>query len=213
MYNIIVTGFGQIPHDAYNPSWDVVKSLPDEVNGVKINKYELDVSWDVDKKIKELIENTENLVCVLSIGMDSTLKGIRVEQFATNRRGPIEDVNGNEPDSTRVVNYISDIVTIDETIFLYDNMTFDELLEKTKEKAGSDLIIKGSLYSAGDYICNCCYYSSIFNSYKGEVQGYPQWYAQFIHIPTNNDITTQELTTLVQTHLETLIEYLWDLRN
>lgn len=208
MYNIIVTGFGQIPHDAYNPSWDVVKELPDNIGGIKINKYYLDVTWDVKDKIKDIIDKTQNIACVLSVGMDSSLTAIRIEEFASNRRGPIEDVTGNQPETNRVFEYISDIVTIDAAAYLYNNISFNELVSITKKKIGDDKVIRGDIYSAGDYICNSCYYSAIYNSYNGDVVGYPQYYAQFVHIPTNKDITTEELRSYVLAHLNTLIDNL-----
>jgi pyroglutamyl-peptidase len=78
---ICITGYGPFRDVKINPSWEAVKSLPDEIEEAKLHKQFLEVSYEyATKKIPEMLaQHTPDLIIHCGVGQKDCIK---IEQTA-----------------------------------------------------------------------------------------------------------------------------------
>lgn len=79
---VLVTGFSPFGGEKINPSWQAVKQLPDSIEGVKVIKRQIPVTFkgsvnELDKLIKEY-----NPDVVIAIGEAGGRAAISIERVA-----------------------------------------------------------------------------------------------------------------------------------
>lgn len=165
---ILVTGFDPFGGESINPSTEVLKKLPDYINGNKIIKCEIEtVAYKSLDKIKNIIID-EKPDIVLSLGQAGGRKTISVEKVAINLNDfRIKDNEGNQ--------------IIDEKIFDDgDTAYFSTLPIKAIVKKLIDNNIPATIsYSAGTFVCNHVMYGVLYmcERYFSNIK------SGFIHIP------------------------------
>ncbi len=82
---ILITGFEPIRqfYDV-NPSWEAVKELPDEINGVEIIKEEIPIVYDKAERVLEELIEKHHPEAVINVGQSGQDRGIMVEKIGVN---------------------------------------------------------------------------------------------------------------------------------
>ena len=82
---ILITGFEPIRqfYDV-NPSWEAVKELPDEIDGVEIIKEEIPIVYDKAERVLEELIEKHSPAAVINVGQSGHDRGIMVEKIGVN---------------------------------------------------------------------------------------------------------------------------------
>ncbi|CAH1115503.1 unnamed protein product [Psylliodes chrysocephalus] len=92
--SIVVTGFGPFFGHTINASWEAVRLLPDEINGITIIKKEIPVQYShIQTKIPQLWEEHKPLL-VIHVGVSGEAKQITLEKCAKRDGYKRLDVTG-----------------------------------------------------------------------------------------------------------------------
>lgn len=168
MKKILVTGFDPFGGEKINPALEVIKLLPKEISGNKIEVIEIPTVYKKSiEKIEEAIKNF-NPDFILSIGQAGGRADISIERVAINIDDfRIKDNEGNQP--------------IDEKIFSDgENAYFSTLpIKAIKKKILEKKIPVSISNTAGTFVCNHVFYGARYlleKKYSGKKSG-------FIHIP------------------------------
>lgn len=168
MKKILVTGFDPFGGEKVNPALEVIKLLPKEINGNKIEVIEIPTVYKKSiEKIEKAIKNF-NPDFILSIGQAGGRTDISIERVAINIDDfRIKDNEGNQP--------------IDEKIFSDgENAYFSTLPVKAIKKKILEKKIPVSISNtAGTFVCNHVFYGVRYLLEKK----YPEKKSGFIHIP------------------------------
>lgn len=165
---ILVTGFDPFGGETKNPALEVVKKLPDGIEGASIIKLEIPTVFGKSAGvIKEAIRK-ENPNYVLSIGQAGGRYGLTPERVAINLDDArIPDNEGNQP--------IDMQIQPDG-----ENAYFSQLPLKAMVKAMKEAGVPASISnSAGTFVCNHIMYQTLYLTHSE----YPNVKAGFIHIP------------------------------
>ena len=168
MRKILVTGFDAFGTDTMNPSLEVLRLLPNEINGVKLIKLEIPtIRYQSLKIIEEAIIKDDPDV-ILSLGQAGGRSAISIERIGINIDDyKIKDNEGNQP--------VDEIIFEDGKTAYFSNLPIKSILENIKSK-GIPAIISNS---AGTFVCNHVLYGVQYLIEKR----YPLKVAGFIHIP------------------------------
>lgn len=165
---ILVTGFDPFDQEEINPSYEVVKNLPNRINGHEILKVELPTAF---KKSAEVIEEViEELKpdAVLCIGLASGRAALSLEKVAINlAEARIEDNDGHKP--------CDESLREDGPAAYFSNLPIKRMVEEIRK---ADIPAEIS-YTAGTYVCNSLMYHLL---YLAE-QKFPGLKGGFIHVP------------------------------
>lgn len=164
----LITGFDPFGADTINPSYEIVKALPDTIEGCQIIKKEIPTIFN--KSIEELqkVMEVEKPDFVICIGQAGGEYGMRVERVAINlNEARIPDNIGQQPQ--------------DETIYADgEKAYFATLPNKAIVKEMHEANIPANLsYSAGTFVCNHLLYGLMYTIEKK----YPMTRGGFIHVP------------------------------
>jgi len=165
---ILLTGFDPFGEKDINPSWEVVKTLPDEISGHKIIKKQVPTVFGSSFRVLREYINEYSPDVLLMVGQAGGRSSVSVERVAINiDDAPIEDNEGNQP--------------IDERIAADgDNAYFSNLPVKAMVKRMNDSGIPATLSnSAGTFVCNHLFYSLLHFISKTSLS----LRAGFIHVP------------------------------
>ena len=166
---IIVTGFEPFNGESINPSYEIVKKLPKEINGCQLLPFELPTSKnDCLNKIIDALEKEKDIIAVVSVGQAGGRSKISIERVAIN----CDDYN--IPDNDGLI--IHDQKIIEDGPDAY----FSSLPIRKIEEAIKDISIEVEISNtAGTYICNHVFYSvrHICESKYKHIQ------SGFIHVP------------------------------
>lgn len=168
MKKILVTGFDPFGGEKINPALEVIKLLPKEINGNKIEVIEIPTVYKKSiEKIEKAIKNF-NPDFILSIGQAGGRTDISIERVAINIDDfRIKDNEGNQP--------------IDEKIFSDgENAYFSTLpIKAIKKKILEKKIPVSISNTAGTFVCNHVFYGVRYLLEKK----YSEKKSGFIHIP------------------------------
>lgn len=100
---VLITGFTPFGGEKINPSWQAVKQLPDSIDGAKIIKRQIPVTFkgsvnELDKLIKEY-----NPDVIIAIGEAGGRAAISIERVAINvDDARIADNDGYQPKDVKI---------------------------------------------------------------------------------------------------------------
>ena len=181
MKKLLISGFEPFGGESINPSWEVVKALPDVVGGYTLTKICLPVVFG--KATQTLIQAAQAIVpdCILSIGQAGGRGAVTPEYAGINlRHASIPDNAGNQPTDEAIVPD-------------GENAYFTSLpVRKMAETMAAAGIPAQVSYSAGTYVCNELLYS-LLHRYKGTSTR-----VGFIHIPYIPEQQTSPALPLAQ---------------
>ena len=164
MKKLLVTAFMPFGGDVINPTELVLNKLPDELNGVMINKLLLPVEYI---KAKELIKNEYDKItpdAVIMLGQAGRREEISIERIAKNLMdAKIADNSG----------YLATSELIKDG---GDNIFSTLPVEEINEAINKGNIKSNISDDAGSFVCNYVFYNMLDYN-KGRVP------TGFIHVP------------------------------
>lgn len=166
---ILITGFEPLRQFwTINPSWEAVKRLPDEIDGVHIIKEEIPLVYDkAEQTLSSLIaeHRPDAVICVGQSGHDNAITieriGINLDDFN------VPDNDGNERIDLKVAEDGPDAYFV--------TLPVREMVQAI-ENAGIPAILSES---AGTHLCNHVTY---YVRHLAETK-YPAMKSGFIHVP------------------------------
>ncbi len=166
MKKLLITGFEPFGGESTNPSWDAVTLLPDEINGYKLTKLLVPVTFGegaefIIKKAEEISPDV-----ILSIGQAGGRGEVTPELVGINlRHGGIPDNRGYQPNDESITEGGADAY-------------FSTLpVRKISEAISLSGIPSRVSYSAGAYVCNDVIYTLLSHCKDTPVR------FGFIHVP------------------------------
>lgn len=166
MKKLLITGFEPFGEEKINPSWEVLKLLPDEISGYAIHKLLLPVVFG---DAAQIVIDEAGKICpdvIISIGQAGGRDAITPELVGINlRNASIPDNCGNKP--------------TDEPIILNgEDAHFSTLpVRKIANRITENGIPSKVSYSAGAYVCNDVLYTLLSHYKDSDVL------VGFIHVP------------------------------
>lgn len=170
MKKLLISGFEAFGGETVNPSWEAVRSLPDEIGGYSLSKLLLPVVFE--RAAGLAIDAAEQLCpdAILCIGQAGGRAAITPELVAINlRHASIPDNEGARP--------------VDEPIVMGGAAAYFSTLpvRKMAEAIKAAGLPSALSYSAGAYVCNDLLYS-LLSRFDGT-----QTRVGFIHIPYSEE--------------------------
>lgn len=165
---ILLTGFEPFGGEVINPAFEILKTLPDNIDGHEIVKREIPTSYKKSiQAMKEILE-AERPDVTLSLGQAGGSFGLRVEKVGLNLR----DANAPDNDGHRASH---EEIFADGEIAYYSTLPVKAMVRKLIEND-----VPASLsYSAGSYVCNNVMYALLYFGDKH----YKNMRCGFIHVP------------------------------
>ncbi len=167
---ILLTGFEPFSEDLFNPSWEAVKLLPEQIEERQIIKTCLPVVFGkaADMLIEKIRETKPD--AVICTGLAGGRKAVTPELIAVNLRSAgIPDNDGQQPVWEKILE--------DGEDGIFTKLPVREM--KTQLLAAG--IPAEISYSAGTYVCNEVMYRLLH--YAGHENENPGMKAGFIHVP------------------------------
>ena len=168
---VLVTGFEPFGGEEINPSWEAVKTLPDELNGATLLKVQLPVSF---KRVREILPRLiarEKPDIVLLTGQAGGRPNVTVERVAINvMDSTMPDNDGFKPEDEPVFEGAPDAY--------FATIPVKEVV-KALRKAG---IPAGISNTAGTYVCNTAMFTALHTIAVSGMEAK----AGFIHVPFNH---------------------------
>ncbi len=165
---ILVTGFDPFGGESVNPAFEVIKALPEKVNGADIVKLEVPTVFG--KSIDTVVKKIDQIVpdAVLCIGQAGGRFGVTPERVAINvDDARIKDNEGNQP--------LNRVIREDG-----DKAYFATLPIKRMAQAVLDAGIPAQVSNtAGTFVCNHLMYGVLYHVAKKNYNTA----AGFVHIP------------------------------
>lgn len=165
---ILVTGFDPFGGDSVNPALELIKQLPEEIDGCEIITLEVPTVFHKSIQVIKQAIDTHHPDAVLSIGQAGGRVDMTVERIGINcDDARIPDNEGNSP--------------VDEKVFEDgDDAYLLTLPVKAMVKAIQDAGVPASVSNtAGTFVCNHVAYGVAYLAKKY----YPDMKTGFMHIP------------------------------
>ena len=166
MKKLLITGFEPFGGESINPSWEIVKALPDVVGDYELTKLCVPVVFGSAAEL--VLERAGEIQpdVILSIGQAGGRSAITPEKVAINlRHASIPDNAGNKPSD-------EPIVLGGETAY------FSTLPVRRMTEAISASGVSAQLsYTMGSYVCNDLTYILLSHFQDSETR------VGFIHVP------------------------------
>lgn len=175
---LLLSGFEPFLNNKINPSFEVLKKLPKDIDGNEINIIELPVTFNESFKVLEKEIKVIKPDIVISFGLAAGREAISLESTAYNlKKSSAPDNNGIIFENEEIVKgankEIKTSFKIDETITNIGS----------KDTKVSNF--------PGYYVCNFVYYNVLFNEKKYGYKGL------FIHVPTFESMDTLKMEDLI----------------
>lgn len=186
MNTILITGFDPFGGETVNPSWEAVKALPDQIDGITVHKLQIPTVFG--KASQTALEYAKRIQpdCILCIGQAGGRKGITPELVAINLRdASIPDNEGNQPIDTPIAKD-------------GENALFSTVPVRTLVTALQAKQIPASLsYSAGAFVCNDTLYTLLHHYQNTSTR------VGFVHVPllpeqAKNGQPSMELSEIIR---------------
>lgn len=165
---ILVTGFDPFDGDSVNPALELIKQLPEEIDGCEIITLEVPTVFHKSIQVIKQAIDTHHPDAVLSVGQAGGRVDMTVERIGINcDDARIPDNEGNSP--------------VDEKVFEDgDDAYLLTLPVKAMVKAIQDAGVPASVSNtAGTFVCNHVAYGVAYLAKKY----YPGMKTGFMHIP------------------------------
>lgn len=166
MCKLLITGFDPFGHYQTNPSWEVVKALPDKIGTFSLTKLMLPNIYGLETRM--LLEKAKEIEpdIILMLGMDSGTTKVHIDTVAINIQDALmEDNMGRRPWNKPIIE--------NGPAAYFATIPAHELVQQL-QKEGFHVHLG---YSNGGYVCNDVFYSVAhkFNNTNTKFG--------FIHIP------------------------------
>lgn len=198
---VLVTGFDPFGGEEINPSWEVVKSLPEEIAGAKVKSIQLPTVFEKSAEVlyKEIEEFLPDVV--VCVGQAGGRVGITPERVAINiDDARIADNDGGQP--------LDRVIREDGQVAYFSSLPIKAIVENIKK-----LGIKAEVSNtAGTFVCNHIMYQALYYAEKNN----PNLKAGFVHIPflpeqvKDKDLPSMEFNDMrkgIISCIETIVEY------
>lgn len=163
---ILLTGFEPFDERGYNSSAEVLELLPEAVGEHKLVTRILPVDWNATGPTLDGVIRDLRPHIAIGLGM-SCDPFLRLERIAVNFCGQLRlDCNG-QPPAQELVSAVGPLA--------YRSTLPLVKIDNVLREAGHRSIISGS---AGDYLCNLCFYRLMMCHSQGLVHS-----AGFVHVP------------------------------
>ena len=166
MKKLLITGFEPFGGESINPSWEIVKALPDVVGDYELTKLCVPVVFGGAAKL--VLERAGEIQpdVILSIGQAGGRSAITPEKVAINlRHASIPDNMGNKPSD-------EPIIPGGETAY------FSTLpVRRIAEAISASGITTQVSYTMGTYVCNDLTYTLLSHFHGSKTR------VGFIHVP------------------------------
>ena len=170
MKRILITGFEPFGGETINPSWEAVKSLPEEINGYSLTKLLLPVVFGEAASLA--LKTAEKITphFILCIGQAGGRAEVTPELVAINlRHASIPDNKGNHPKD--------EVVKSGAPAAYFSTIP----VRKISDAINSSGIPSKVSYSAGAYVCNDLLYTLLSHYENSDTR------VGFIHIPYSKE--------------------------
>lgn len=166
MRKLLITGFDPFAHYSINPSWEVVRALPEQLGDLRLEKLLLPNIFGLAGRM--LLERAEALQpsFILLTGMDSGSTHVHLDTVAVNIRDAlVEDNLGHKP-------WNEPIIPGAPTAYMATIPAHEIVQQLQKEHCHVHLG-----YTTGGYVCNDIFYLACHH-YAGTRTG-----VGFLHVP------------------------------
>ncbi len=165
---ILITGFEEFGEEAFNPSWEAIKRLPDEVMKCQIIKSQIPTSFNRSWEVVEHAMELHRPDIILCVGLAGGRPAITPEKVAINlAEARIPDNDGDQP--------IDQVIRPDGETAYFTNLPIKAMVKKMRD-AGIQADVS---YTAGTFVCNAIMYHVLHTVYQSETT----MKAGFIHVP------------------------------
>mgnify|MGYP000884488162 CR=1 FL=1 len=165
---ILVTGFAPFGGEDINPSWEAVKCLPDEIDGVEICRMEIPTEFGTSGDVVLDFVRREKPCAVIPVGEAGGRKHITPERVAINvDDARIPDNSGQQPVDRPIVEGAREAY--------FSTLPVRKMIAAI-EDAGVPAQISNS---AGTYVCNHVMYRLLHEANTAK----PPFITGFIHVP------------------------------
>ncbi|MGO1632904.1 MAG: pyroglutamyl-peptidase I, partial [Staphylococcus equorum] len=166
--NILITGFDPFGGEAINPALEVVKLLPDEIDGHKIDKLEIPTVFHKSKEVVKEQLNQKEYDIVLAIGQAGGRFELTPERVGINiDDARIPDNEGNQP--------IDEVIQTTGAAAYFSNLPVKRMTEGIKSQGVPARLSN----TAGTFVCNHILYQLGYL----EATQFPNIKFGFIHVP------------------------------
>lgn len=165
---VLVTGFDPFDNEEINPSWEAVKGLPAEINGIEVHKLQLPTSFE--RGVTTLIEALLTLRpdFTIQVGQHGGVASLQIERVAINlANARISDNDGKSPKEKA-------IFTLAPTAYFATLPTAKIVRDLQEEGIPAQLS-----YSAGTFVCNTVMFAALHFA----ATEMPNLKSGFIHVP------------------------------
>jgi pyroglutamyl-peptidase len=177
MRRVLVTGFEPFNEHAVNPSQTIAERLSGSIVGdVNVVGLTLPVEWGKDTELMFSAISDVDPVAIISLGLDATAQGLKVEMFAINHRIVAEDQT-LEP------------IVPDGPAAYFATVDVDRVGKAMGKQACVPVIRHGY---AGSYLCNHIFYQTLHHTHLQR----SRTKVGFIHIPFADDAVNTDLGRL-----------------
>lgn len=162
MKKILFTGFEPFGGEKINPSWEAVRLLPDEINGVSIIKKQVCVEYAKSGEVLKTLIAEYAPDAVVCCGQAGGRRAVTPEMIAVNFD------HAEAPDNCGEVRRYAPIAVGGEKAY-FTALPVEKMVDAVK---AADIPCAPS-FSAGTYVCNHIYYTLLSIMEKG----------LFVHVP------------------------------
>ncbi|MCK5130114.1 MAG: pyroglutamyl-peptidase I [Clostridiales bacterium] len=181
--NILITAFEPFGDDDINSSYELLKTLPEQIDNKILIRTVLPVVFDECSILIQSLINDVSPDAIMCLGQAGGDQSLRIEVVAINLNDArIPDNKGNQP--------IDEPIIQDGDVAYFSTLPTRKMFEALKKKE----IPTRLSYSAGTYVCNNLMFHSL-NMTKGT-----HIKTGFIHIP----LSEQQVNDSSKPHLDTL---------
>ncbi|MDY4920163.1 MAG: hypothetical protein SO119_03710 [Phascolarctobacterium sp.] len=183
MRKLLITGFDPFAHYTINPSWEVVKALPDVIGEFKLTKLRLPNIYGLAGRM--LLERAEELEpdAILLTGMDSGSTHVHLDCVAVNLRDAlVEDNLGKHP-------WNEPIIAAGPAAY-FATMPVHALVRILQRQ---HLPVHLG-YATGGYVCNDIFYLALHHYAAQAASIVPQ--IAFLHVPLLPEMVWDESLAL-----------------
>lgn len=166
MKKLLITGFDAFVHYQINPSWEAVKSLPEEIGPFKLTKMRLPNIYGLEWKM--LLEKAQQIQpdVILLTGMDSGSTRLHLDTVAINLRDAlVEDNLGRTP-------WNEAIIAGGPTAY-FATLPVHDIIKKLQQQK----IPVHIGYASGGYVCNDVFYLALHHFAATSTK------VGFLHVP------------------------------
>jgi pyroglutamyl-peptidase len=199
---ILVTGFDPFENEPLNPSWEVVRRLPDTIGGAEVVKAQIPTSFrrSAGAVRDAIVEHDPDVI--VSVGQAGGRFAVMPERVAINvDDGRIPDNDGVQP--------IDEPVYPDGPSAYFSTLPVKAMVAAMRE-AGVPAAVSNS---AGTFVCNHVFYAGRYlveHEFPGKTSGFvhvPYLPSQVLDKPGQPSLSLDDMVTALAAGLGAIVEH------